>query len=286
MPVSDALASTLLLPYFSFPLPLIHQKTMRHHLLTFLLLLFPLTLPASVQPTVEQADSAFLAGNYEAAASLYSAAIDSLRKAGATPSSDIYYNLGNALYRQNIYPAAVLSYLRALRVDPGNSDAAGNLDIVRSRLTDHFTPPSEMFFISWMRDTIRSRSVEQWTGYSLWFIMGFFIFTALYLFARRMALRKTGFTLSALALLACILAVGFACMQRYSYHHNLQAVLFDAEAKVYTSPTANSQSFLTIHEGCTLLVGEETATKGWIHITLPDEREGWMRDKGYRRVAE
>ena len=259
---------------------------MRSILTSLLLLFLPVTLSASVKDIVAQADSAFYAEKYEAAGVLYTAAIDSLEATGQTPASDIFYNYGNACYRQNLYPAAVLAYLRALRINPSNTDAAKNLEIVRSRLTDHFNPPTELFFISWMKDTIASGSVEKWTSLAACCVVLFFIFLAIYLYGRSIAVRKMGFTLALLNILCLGLMVTFACMQRNRYYHNNQAVMFAAETKMYASPTANSKQIMTLHEGCTVILNDDNTTKGWMNITLPDGREGWMPDKGYHRVVE
>lgn len=259
---------------------------MRHILTSLLLLFLPLTLPASVNNMIAQADSALHAERYEASGMLYSAAIDSLEAAGQTPASDIFYNYGNACYRQNLYPAAVLAYLRALRVNPANADAAKNLEIVRSRLTDHFNPTTELFFIAWMKATIASGSVEKWTFLAACCGVLCFIFLAVYLYGRRMAVRKTGFTLALLNMLCIVLALTFACIQRHRYYNNHQAVMFEAETRMYASPTVNSKQILTLHEGCTVILNDDDVTKGWMHITLPDGREGWMQDKGYHRVVE
>ncbi|MDE5972206.1 MAG: tetratricopeptide repeat protein, partial [Muribaculaceae bacterium] len=80
---------------------------------------------------VAEADSAYISDDFTRAITLYSAAIDSLG-----PSAERYYNLGNAYFRADKPGMAIVSYERALRLDPSNNDVRDNLEFVKSRVTD------------------------------------------------------------------------------------------------------------------------------------------------------
>lgn len=56
-------------------------------------------------------------------------------KAFATnPGSDAQYNLGNALAKQGHYQQALAAYARALKADPGNTDAKANREAIKAWL--------------------------------------------------------------------------------------------------------------------------------------------------------
>ena len=82
-------------------------------------------------PVDGQADSAYTAEQYADALALYLQAAET-----EGTSSDLYYNIGNTLYRQNKIGKAIIAYERALRLDPTNADARTNLDFVNSKIVD------------------------------------------------------------------------------------------------------------------------------------------------------
>ena len=88
-----------------------------------LIFMFVLTVCPVCAQKKQQADSAYAAGNYVEAARIYEESV----KTGV--SSDLYYNLGNAYYRLNDLPRAILNYERALRMEPANGDASYNLEL-------------------------------------------------------------------------------------------------------------------------------------------------------------
>ena len=83
------------------------------NILSICLTLFTLSLSAA--PIAQQADSAYNREAYGDAIRLYNEAI-----ATEGPSTNLYYNLGNAYYRDNSLGKAILSYERALALDPSN----------------------------------------------------------------------------------------------------------------------------------------------------------------------
>ena len=161
-----------------------------------LLLLFIISLTSYFSPltsnaaTKAEADSAYVRGQYQQAIAQYEA----LLKQGA--SADLYYNLGNAYYRTENIPEAVLNYERALLLSPGDRDIRFNLQIVRSKTFDKIVPESEMFFVTWYRSLVSMMSVDAWARTAL----------------------------VALALTIILLLVGdgeeYACRQRYRSLHS------------------------------------------------------------------
>src|SRR5437773_11571402 len=75
----------------------------------------------------------FAKANQEYAAGDFKAAIDDyeelVRSGRDTPN--LFYNLGNAYFRKNDFGRAILSYERALALDPHHPEAEANLRIAR-----------------------------------------------------------------------------------------------------------------------------------------------------------
>lgn len=76
----------------------------------------------SFAQTFEQANDAYARGAYEEAARGYEALI-----AESIEDPAVFFNLGNAYYKQGRLGCAVANYERALRLEPGMPDARDNL---------------------------------------------------------------------------------------------------------------------------------------------------------------
>lgn len=128
----------------------------------------------------QAADSAYMEKAYDKAIAGY----EQLLKAGV--DVDVLYNLGNAYYRKNNLPRAILNYEKALKYEPRHKDARHNLEICRSKLGVSENPPSEMFFITWFNDLTAYFSVDQWGTMA----MLFFSLTTFLIVLRRMTRQR------------------------------------------------------------------------------------------------
>lgn len=128
----------------------------------------------------QAADSAYMEKAYDKAIAGY----EQLLKAGV--DVDVLYNLGNAYYRKNNLPRAILNYEKALKYEPHHKDARHNLEICRSKLGVSENPPSEMFFITWFNDLTAYFSVDQWGTMA----MLFFSLTTFLIVLRRMTRQR------------------------------------------------------------------------------------------------
>ena len=94
--------------------------------------------------TFTEANQQYADGNFAEAANMYEQLI------AQTPSSEVYYNLGNAYFKQNELAQAILAYERCLRLDPRNKDAKYNLAFARSRIIDNIEDNQAYFVSSWL----------------------------------------------------------------------------------------------------------------------------------------
>ena len=77
------------------------------------------------------ADSAYNAKEYAKAISIYNELIEE-----NGTSAPVLFNLGSAYYQAGDYGQAMLNYLRARRLDPGNEEINANLRYLQSRVED------------------------------------------------------------------------------------------------------------------------------------------------------
>lgn len=223
--------------------------------------------PAS--PTKADADSAYQNKDYAKAIALYEELVRQ------TPSSDLYYNMGNAYFRQDQIGQAVLAYERALHFNPEHKDARHNIELVRSRLTDRFPSSSSFFAVGWT-SWITSKNVTTWVAWSLLWAVLTIVLSLLYRLSYHLWLRKIGFFGAILTLVCFLLATTFAFLQRQAFYNNSRAVVMVESATTYNSPTENSTPSRTLHTGTTVNVLEHFG-KTWVQIELPDGKIVWIK---------
>lgn len=235
-----------------------------------------LMTPASAV-TKAEADSAYVRGQYQQAISDY----ESLLKQGA--SAELYYNLGNAYYRTENIPQAVLNYERALLLSPGDRDIRFNLQIARSKTFDKIVPESEMFFVTWYRAMVNMMSVDGWARTALFALGLTIILLLVYLFADRLWLRKAGFFGGVALLILFVISNLFAWQQKQDLINRKGAIIFAPSVTVKSTPAANGTDLFILHEG-TKVVIIDGSMKDWKEIRLADGKEGWIESKKIRII--
>ena len=239
-----------------------------------LMLLLPMAAHAV---TKAEADSAYVHGQYQQAITQYEA----LLKQGA--SADLYYNLGNAYYRTENIPEAVLNYERALLLSPGDRDIRFNLQIARSKTFDKIVPESEMFFVTWYRSLVSMMSVDGWARTALVALALTIILLLVYLFSERIWLRKAGFFGGVALLLLFVGANIFAWQQKTDLLNRKGAIIFAPSVTVKSTPAANGTDLFILHEG-TKVVITDGSMKEWKEIRLADGKEGWIESRHIRVI--
>ena len=255
------------------------KKGVRSKMLLIFLFLSPVSgimTPASAV-TKAEADSAYVRGQYQQAISDY----ESLLKEGT--SAELYYNLGNAYYRTENIPQAILNYERALLLSPGDRDIRFNLQIARSKTFDKIVPESEMFFITWYRAMVNMMSVDGWARTSLFALGLTIILLLVYLFADRLWLRKAGFFGGVALLMIFGMSNLFAWQQKQDLINRKGAIIFAPSVTVKSTPAANGTDLFVLHEG-TKVVIIDGSMKDWKEVRLADGKEGWIESKQIRII--
>ncbi len=225
--------------------------------------------------TRSEADSAYAKKNYVEAAHIYEAL------ATKNTDSDVFYNLGNAYYRMNDFPRAILNYERALKQNPGNKDAAYNLEVCRSKASVPSGQAAEMFFITWADRLVRSQSADFWGMCALFgFVLGLGCWIV-YSQSTRVAWRKAGFSAMSLFGLLLVFCLVSATLQGYRFRHEVKAVVMSG-VRLSTDETETRPTLLVA--GMTVVVIDESPD-GKLLVESADKRlRGWIPAQAVAKV--
>ena len=231
--------------------------------------------PADATTTLKNAQKAYNDKDYTQATKLYNDAL-SKKDNGLTESekAEVCYNLGNCYYRLKEYPRAILNYQRSLKLQPGNKDAAFNLELTQAKLTDRFESPSEMFFVTWIRNVATSQSADAWGHLALASLLVTLVLFAVYRLFSHKALQKTGFFGSIVLLLVTLAIYSLAAYQQQRVQ-NEQLFVVMSETPAYSTPSTSAPKTRTLNEGTTLKLAD-TANDNWIQIEMPDGKTAWI----------
>lgn len=226
---------------------------------------------ATATVTKAQADSAYAHEDYETAAGIYEQLI---RENGE--SAQVYFNLGNAYYRQDKMARAILNYERAALFDPGDSDIRFNLDMARSKTVDKIVPESELFFVTTFRSLVLSMSVGGWAWLAIAAFVLMLIAVGVYLFVPEMWAQKMGFVSALLLLIVCVFANVAAYQQLRQIEQRTGAIIMAPSVVVKSTPSDSGTDLFILHEGTRVRVVDDSM-RDWCEIRMADGKEGWMQ---------
>lgn len=218
---------------------------------------------------MEEANDQYERGEYAAAAQQYEALIDS-----GYEDATLYYNLGNAYFRNGDVGRAVLNYLRAEELSPRDADIRANLELARSRTVDRVESGGESLFASVSNAARRWVTVGEMGVISLllWAASAIAIGTLIVwrTIPRRTVVWNGAFVATAATLVSLLLLVSML----YANSNDDSAVIVESTVKVMSGPGDQYEEEFTLHSGAQVRLVD--TRQGWVRIALPgDDLQGW-----------
>ena len=213
--------------------------------------------------------SLYSAGDYQGALTVW----NDLYNTGYR-SAELNYNLGNAYFKIQNIPAAILFFERALLLDPANEDINYNLQIARSLTVDRFQEIPELFFIKWYDFVALMLSSDTWA------ILGIIAFllclasVSLYIYSGRYTSKVAGFWAGVFFLLFSITSVSLSISNRNQVYNSGKAIIFSPAVSGKSSPDASGTDLFVLHEGTKVTIEDEVGD--WYEIRLSDGNKGWI----------
>jgi tetratricopeptide (TPR) repeat protein len=209
-----------------------------------------------------KANTAFAAGQFKSAIQQYQAVVQS-----GEWSANLFYDLGNAYFRDSDFGRAILNYERALQLDRNHPEADANLRIARDQ-----THALELVQ-SPLKKYLSFASAKSFTILAAISFWG----TIILLILRR---RKVVWTLVGLLLTA---GCGLAAykLENGTHAQDIAVVVGDhVEARVATADSA--KSVLTLPPGSEVVILQERGD--WSYAALPNDQRGWISTKAVEKV--
>lgn len=233
--------------------------------------------------TLEEANASYAEGNYSQASNLYAQLIDSAISQGTLTRqmAPVYYNLGNACFRQQELSQAILAYERCLRLDPRMKDARYNLQFAQSQIVDNIADTRNFFLLSWVRNLRNALDENAWMWMSIILFSIFLIGAVLFALARETWMRKTAFYIGILALVISI----SACCNAASLHERdtlrAEAIITQGIVNAKASPDRSGTELFTMHEGTKVTIRE--CLGEWCNVQVGNN-EGWIKLNCLERI--
>ena len=219
-----------------------------------------------------QGNQAYTDGQYSDASAAYAAIIASAPVI-TREYAPVYYNLGNAYFKQGELSQAILAYERCLRLNPTDKNARYNLQFARSQIIDNIADTQVFFLRQWLT-TFRNllpTAVWMWCSIGLFTIMLICLFV--FAFSRSIGLRKTGFHIS----IVCLICSAIAFANAASLHHRdnvrSEAIITRGIVNAKASPDRSGTELFTLHEGTKVTIHE--VLSGYANIEVGNYN-GWI----------
>ena len=190
-------------------------------------------------------------------------------------SRELYYNLGNAYFKNEELGKAILWYERALRLDPSDEDVRYNLEYAQALTQDRIDQVPEFFLKQWMGKLCYILPSDSWAVLSIIFIALCLLMALLFMLGSSAGKRRLGFFLGIAALLLAIFSWDFARRQKAEAGRQDMAIVMRTVSSVKSSPSdASAKDLFILHEGTKVKILDNVA--GYSNIELADGRRGWI----------
>lgn len=245
---------------------------MKRNILVTLLLLFSIFSYSAESFRISEANNLYTQENYKAADSLYQMILE---EEGV--SAALYYNLGNAKYKQGEIAPAILNYERALKLDPNNEDILFNLEMAKLQTKDKIENLDNFIFTEWNKSIQNMFSSNGWAVISIICFLLLLGGIYLYFFGKSSVYKKIAFYTSIFCLLICIVSINYASKQKHILETHDTAIIFAPSVTGKGSPDKGGTDLFLLHEGTKVRV--KSKLNGWVEIQIADGNVGWIEEK-------
>ncbi|MFZ1685107.1 MAG: tetratricopeptide repeat protein [Candidatus Zixiibacteriota bacterium] len=215
-----------------------------------------------------RANQAFQDKDYQKAIDAYQAVL-----ASGQESANLYFNLGNAYFKKGDLGFAILNFLKAKRLAPGDDDIASNLEFARKMTSVQL----EGATLNPVNNLIKSIVAPYQLTAMAWISSLFFLlFMAVLIVRFGLGLEMSW--LRPVTTTTLILFLLIATLTTFKYRDDYvvrRGVIVATESDVRTGPT--DQSDVELHGEQGLIVQILSESGDYYNVVFENQRQGWIR---------
>jgi tetratricopeptide (TPR) repeat protein len=231
--------------------------------------------PDSIARIFEDANVSYQKGDFSTAEASYRRIV-----ATGADSGVVYYNLGNACFKQKKLGEAIYYWEKARRKLPADPDIQENLELAHLMLVDRIDVPADPLPVRVISDAAGLLTISQSAWLTLVLFLAANALLSFYLLARSQRLALRGL-IAALVTFLLALVVGISLAWKiYDTHHRLRGIVVEQKVDVRSGPGPENVTVFTVHEG--VLVRVRGTANNWYHISLPNGWSGWLQSDSVR----
>ena len=217
----------------------------------------------------EQANQLYLQAKYPDAVAQYEKIVQS-----GFESGELFFNLGNAYYKNGNIQKAILNYERARQLLPRDEDVQFNLQLANLQVVDKIDAVPRLFVYRWVDSMLALFSLSTMG----WIVYSFFILTlaafAFFLYARTYTQKKLSMFAGLVFSTALILTMIGYGVQSYKESNTEFAIVMSDVANIKAAPDSKGNDLFVLHKGLRVQVLD--SVNHWRKIRLADGKVGWI----------
>ncbi|HNV23468.1 MAG TPA: tetratricopeptide repeat protein [Candidatus Omnitrophota bacterium] len=224
----------------------------------------------TIDARFNQANNFYKEAQYKKAIELY----EEILKQGKI-SGPLYYNLGNAYFKDGQLGRAVVSYQRARQWMPRDSDLKANEQYVEAFIKNN-PQGVDRFFVA----RLSFRYFDAWTLDELAKLNVILYFLALIIFLAGFYLKKKELTFFSLILGCLFVFHSYAFIERKQSQENAAVIIQSIEAKF--EPMESATTHFSLSEGVKVKILEQEGF--WSKIERRDGKKGWVPKSSLEKI--
>jgi tetratricopeptide (TPR) repeat protein len=189
-------------------------------------------------------------------------------------SANLDYNIGNAYFKLNNIPSAILFYERAYLLKPADENINYNLQISKTLIVDRFKEIPELFFVRWYNFVALFLSTNSWAKISLSAFILFLLLLSLYIYSSRHRQKIIGFWLAVTFFILSLATLALTIRNKSLVYDSHKAIISTPMVNGKSSPDKSGNDLFILHEGTKVTVEDEVGE--WTEIRLSDGNKGWI----------
>ncbi|MFS4415578.1 tetratricopeptide repeat protein [Maribacter sp. 2307ULW6-5] len=226
-----------------------------------------------------QATEAYNNGDYQEAVSHYMEILESGQHSAA-----LYYNLGNAHYKQNHIASSIYYYEKALLLSPDDAEIKNNLAFAQNMTLDAIDTLPETGWSRFYKKITGLFTFDQWAVGGIVFMALFALLFILFGYSQYSSRKRKAFIASLIALFLAVASLAFAYLEHNAFMAKQPAIVFAEEIDVRSEPNENGTVIFQLHEGTKVNLLE--TLNDWKRIKLTDGKTGWLPSASVKALKD